>query len=280
MKAERRHQLQNNELAKQLETLPEKLQRHASKIVLAVTFFALCLFIFRYRQNAAVARQNSLAGATAMAQLGPRQLRSFDAQFIPPEQLANYRTQITSEVNGAIDTILREAEGDEGAPLRAEALLAKGDLNWTLANLTPLPGAATQPALKLKPPEEYLKVAESAYRDVLAAYAGQIVPWVAAQFGLAAIAENRHDWSAAQAAYAAVINNNAVPLGFQQQARAKLLMMNEIQGPMLLGQYPATAPSSQPTTGPSASPNSVSSDFSSSGKLDTALPTTGPTTAP
>ncbi len=279
MKAERRHQLQNNELAKQLETLPEKLQRHASKIVLAVTAVLLCVFIYRYRVNNAIQRMNALASATATAHFGPRQLRSLDAQYVPPEQLAAYRNQITSEVNTAIDTILREAEGDEGAALRAEALVAKGDLNWTLANLAPLAGAATQPALALKKPEDYLKVAESAYRDVINSYAGQKLSWVSAQFGVAAIGENRHDWPAAQAAYAAVLNNSSVPIGFQEQARRKLIIMNEIQGPVLLAAYPATAPSSQPTAGATTAPESVtqtSSDFNFTGRSPTTAPATNP----
>jgi hypothetical protein len=251
MKAERRHQLQDNELAKQLESLPEKLQRHASKIVLAITFFLLVFFMLRYRQNAAIQRQNALAEATATAQLGPRQLRALDGQFIPPEQLAGFRNEVTRDVSNAIDTILREAEGDEGAALRADALVAKGDLNWSLANLSPLRGATTQESLR--PPrssEEYLKSAETAYRDVVNAYSNQMLAWVSAQFGLAAIAENRGDWQAARDAYAAIINRKDAPVGFQQQARGKLLILEDIQGPVLLGAYPATAPATAATTPP------------------------------
>ncbi|MBC8108868.1 MAG: hypothetical protein H7Z14_19950 [Anaerolineae bacterium] len=280
MKAERRHQLQNNELAKQLETMPEKLQRHASKIVLAVTFVLLCVFVYRYRVNTANQRINALASATATAHFGPRELRNLDAQYFPAQQLASYRTELTSQVHTAIDTILREAEGDDGAALRAAALVAKGDLNWTLANLAPLAGAATQPALALRKPEEYLKVAESAYRDVLSTYAGQKLSWVSAQFGLAAIAENRHDWPAAQTAYAAVVNDSTAPIGFQEQARRKLIIMNEIQGPVLLSAYPATAPSSQPTTdATTTSPTPVtqtSADFNSAAPSPTTLPATAP----
>ena len=281
MKAERRHQLQDNELAKQLETLPEKLQRHASKIVLAVTCVALTVFIYRYRVNSATQWQVALANATAAAQLGPRHLRSLDSQFIPPQELAGLRNSLMQEVNNAIDTILREAEGDEGAALRADALVAKGNLNWTLANLAPLPGSATQPALALKPREEYLKLAEAAYRDVLTAYKNQMVAWVSAQFGMAAVAENRGDWPAAQAAYAAVINDTSVASGFQQQARNKLLMMREIQGPVLLSAYPASAPSSQPatapgTTAPETAVTTTSADLTSVDRIPTTRPTTSP----
>jgi hypothetical protein len=287
MKAERRHQLQDNELVKQLETLPEKLQRNASKIVLAITFFLLVFFILRYRNQAAIQRQNALAGATTTAQLGPRQLRSLDGQFIPPEQLASYRTQITSEVNGAIDTILREAEGDEGAALRADALIAKGDLNWTLANLTPLPGAATQQALRpARTTEEYLKAAETAYRDVVNAYSNHMLAWVGAQFGLAAIAENRGDWQAARDAYSTIINRKDVPIGFQQQAQGKLLILSEIQGPVLLGAYPATAPSTAPSA-PSTTDSTIApavtttgADFNSAARLPTTMPAAVPSTQP
>jgi hypothetical protein len=281
MKAERRHQLQDNELVKQLETLPEKLQRHASKIVLAITFVLLCVFIYRYRVNAATQRLNALAQATATAQLGSRELRRLDAQFVPAEQMAAYRTQLTTEVNNAIDTILREADGDDGAALRADALVAKGDLNWALANLAPLPGATTQPALRLpKSPEDYLKAAEAAYRDVLNAYSNQPMPWVTAQFGLAAIAENRGEWDAARAAYTAIVNSKDTSVAFQQQARAKLLLLNEIQGPVLLSAYPATAPSTQTAgtaaTLPTAQVERASSDFNTPGRIPTTRPATNP----
>jgi hypothetical protein len=283
MKAERRHQLQDNELAKQLETLPEKLQRHASKIVLAITFVLLCVFIYRYRVNAANARLSALANATATAHLGSRQLRALDAQGLPAEQLALYRQQITSEVNTAIDTILREAEGDEGAALRADALVAKGDLNWTLANLMVLPGAATRPALQPKPPEEYLKAAEAAYRDVINAYSSQPLAWVSAEFGIAVIAENRGDWDTARNAYSAIINSKTAAVGFQEQAQLKLGMLKEIQGPVLLSAYSSTQPTSQPTTDATANMNSAplpvtrtSADFDNA----TRTPTTNPTTQP
>src|SRR3712207_7871572 len=35
-------------------------------------------------------------------------------------------------------------DGPEDAPTRAEALVARGDLNWVMANLPEVPGAATR----------------------------------------------------------------------------------------------------------------------------------------
>jgi len=134
-------------------------------------------------------------------------------------------------------------------------------------------GAATRPALQPKPPEECLRVAESAYRDVINAYASQPLAWVSAQFGLAVIAENRGDWEAARAAYSAIINNKNAALGFQQQAQIKLLMVNEIQRPVLLSAYSSTQPASQPATSPSE-PGTTQPALSSATMTQ---PTTDPT---
>src|SRR5439155_1557079 len=78
--------------------------------------------------------------------------------------------------------------------------------------LQPLPGATTQPTLKLpRSSEEYLKSAADAYGDVVQRYANLPVPWVTAQFGLAAIAENRHDWEKAKQIYVEIQANQSVP---------------------------------------------------------------------
>src|SRR4051794_40415566 len=160
MKAERRHQLQANELARQLETFPETLKRNASTILLVVTACVVVFFVVRYRRASAENQQINLANALLNARDGPNRLRGLDMEQgqAPPELIASERNAVISGTRTAIDTILREAEGDEGMALRAEALVAKGDLNWQLANLEPLRAAATQPALALpRSKADYLK---------------------------------------------------------------------------------------------------------------------------
>jgi hypothetical protein len=271
MKAERRHQLQNNALAQHLETFPEMLKRQASKIMLAITAILVVIFIMRYRTNAAQSKQAALAEAMFQIRQGPRALRMFDSQNAPIDNIVRNRAEAVTITSNAIDTVLREADGSDGAALRAEALVARGNLNWTLANLMKLPGSATQPSLALPRPEsDYLKSAEDAYRDVISAYSDQILAWTSAQLGLAAIAENRHDWEAAKQAYIAVASNQAVPAAFRDNASGHLRILPQISQPLFLGNYPATAPSSQPTTAPTTQPMSA----------HLSAPTTVPSTQP
>src|SRR3954454_22620972 len=127
MKAQRRHQLQANELARQLETFPETLKRNASTILLVITACVVVFFVVRYRRAAAENRQVNLANALLNARDGPNRLRGLDMEQgqAPPELIASERNAVISGTRTAIDTILREAEGDEGMALRAEALVAK-----------------------------------------------------------------------------------------------------------------------------------------------------------
>ena len=55
--------------------------------------------------------------------------------------------------------------------MKAEALLGQGDLNFEMANTPELPGAATQPALRLADPEDsLLSNASDAYSQILQNY--------------------------------------------------------------------------------------------------------------
>jgi hypothetical protein len=285
MKAQRRHQLQANELARQLETFPETLKRNASTILLMITACVVVFFVVRYRRAAAENRQINLSNALMSARQGPQILRSADAWRLqaPIEQVVGKRNQLISETRSAIDTILRDAEGDDERALRAEALVAKGDLNWSLANLKPVPEAATQPALALaRTSLEYLKDAEDAYTDVVNGYAGQIVSWVSAQMGLAAIAENRGDWADAGKHYQAVLDRKSdVPEGFARLAAQRLNQLAILQKPIYLGDYPpkpTTAPSSGPAVAAEPTTSGVSASAGASAAAASA--TLPPATAP
>src|SRR5678815_26337 len=107
MKAERRHQLQANELARQLETFPETLKRHASSILLVITACVVVFFVVRYRRDAAINRQINLANAMSTARQGPAELRFVDAAQTqgPIEMVVARRNQLISDTRNAIDTI-------------------------------------------------------------------------------------------------------------------------------------------------------------------------------
>lgn len=251
MKAQRRHELQANELARQLETFPETLKRNASTIMLVIAVVLVVFFLVRYRKQAAENRSNVLASSLEMARSGPLRLRTLTWYGLPPDRLAAERGVLVSQTQSAIDSVLREADGsgDDEAAMRASALVSRGDLNWYLANTPPVPGAATQPNLALpKQPDEYLRLAESDYRDVVNGYSKQIVAWVSAQLGLAAIAENRSEWDKARKIYAEVVARADVPNVFQYQAQRRMTLLKDVQSPVLIGEFnPA---SSMPTTVP------------------------------
>lgn len=276
MKAQRRHQLQANELAKQLETFPETLKRNASTILLMVTACVVVFFVVRYRRAAAENRQINLASALLTARQGPQALRNADVwrSQAPIEQVVARRNQLISETRSAIDTILREAEGDDEKAMRAEALVAKGDMSWSLGNLKPVPEAATQPAFALaRTSVEYLKDAEDAYTDVVSGYSGQIVSWVSAQMGLAAIAENRSDWAAARQRYQAVLDRKAdVPDSLARLAAQRMNMLAMLQKPIYLGDYPpktTTAPTTSPAVAMEPTPSAAAASA-------TMMPSTAP----
>ena len=261
MKAERRHQLQANELARQLETFPETLKRHASKIILAVTALVVIIFVVRYRQQAEQVRLAGLSNALSVIRRYPNELRALDLMRMPELRVATERTQLIGETTSAIETVLRDADGPYADAMRAEAWVARGDLNWAIANLRPLAGAATQPALKLpRSGDDYLRAAEEAYGTVARHHEAQVVPWVTAQFGLAAIAENRREWDKAREIYTAVLNNTRVPQVFKTQATLRLNTLDQIRNPSLIGPFGAAAtqattqPATQAVTAPATQP--------------------------
>src|SRR4051812_17738874 len=102
MKAERRHQLQNNALAQHLETFPEMLKRQASKIMLAITAILVVVFIVRYRNNAAQSKQEALGAAMFQIRQGPQALRSFDSQSASAEMISRYRGEAITVTSNAI----------------------------------------------------------------------------------------------------------------------------------------------------------------------------------
>jgi len=270
MKAERRHELQQNSLAKFIDNFPVMIRLYADRILLVVVLILLVIVLIRWRMNAnaekAVAVMNDLATArTGVQRLGAMQLMG------PPEQLANQRSKTIDEINAAIDSIATNAPSSDTA-IQARALLTRGDLFWTLANLPDLPGAATQPSLKLaRSKDEYLAQAQDAYQNVLKNFPSQADADLGANFGLAAIAENKHNWDEAARIYEQIKSSNADQM-YKDLADARLKLLPEIEEPVLVGEL-TTKPSDMgplvmaPATQPASTPA-------------TATPATLPTSAP
>src|SRR4051794_14797574 len=166
MKAERRHELQQNSLARFIDNLPVMARLYADRILLVVVMVLLVIVLIRWRMNAAATRAAEIANDVATARSSVQSLQNL-RMVGPTDQIAAQRSKAIDEVNAAIDNVSANASSSDVA-LQAQALAIKGDLNWTLANLPQTPGAATHPPLKLpRTSDEYLPQSADAYQQVL-----------------------------------------------------------------------------------------------------------------
>ena len=122
----------------------------------------------------------------------------------------------------------------EDPRLLAEARLARGDLNWKLANFPDLPGAQTQPALQFtRSRQDLLKTAADSYLNVIEDPAAPPESQRTAHLGLAAVYENRREWDKARAEYQKVVNDTSVPKPFKDLAVDRLNNLEQVQHPPL-----------------------------------------------
>jgi hypothetical protein len=242
MKSERRHALQTNTLAQGIGALPLFWHKYGTKVLLAlVAVLAVVLFVKFQMRSAQQARETAgEAYGTALAAIGtlPR---------VPAEQ----RREFQDQANTAIDTVLENAK--DGA-LKAEALFARGELNWLVATLSdpsPTTAGATQPSAKSQQSrDELLDKARQAYEAAIGTSGAKPLTVTSARFGLANIAEERGQWDAARAEYENILNDANAAQAFKEQATLRTENLKRLQRPPLLGK-PATLPTTEPTTLPS-----------------------------
>jgi hypothetical protein len=118
----------------------------------------------------------------------------------------------------------------------ADATVAQGDYSWALATYPEVPAAATQPSLKPeKPRPDLLKDAKDSYIQVLTQYADQPQAVIKARFGLGAVAENELNWDEAKKQYEAIRDMSDASISYQNLAKAKLMQVEEIRHPLLVG---------------------------------------------
>jgi hypothetical protein len=253
MKAQRRHDLRQSDLAKVIKQAPGFWQQSGGRWLLAAVAVLVIVILIRYRissnRQAAMAASESLSMArTLIDELrSPRSLLM--SQFAPPNEVAIRRRQIFSEATNAIGETTRLSDD---RTLAAEALVARGDLCWALATLPEIPGAATQPALIVRDPKELLTSAAEAYRTVLQSYADVKPAAIAAHFSLAAIAENARDFEAAKQHYEAVKSTTSENEPYHQLADSRLQILPKLREPVILGK-PASEPAIT-TTAPATRP--------------------------
>lgn len=233
MKAERRHQLQENALARGLVHSPDFFRRYGSHLMLAVIAVLLLVVVVRWRWRGA--QESAVTAASALSQA-----RSLIEQ-IPTapilvgqtrtESLSSFVGSLTDNAQRQIDLAL---EASDDVRVTSEAHLLQGDLNWALAALPEVPGSQSRPALALeKSDEQYLNAALDAYQKVLEAGRPPEVA-AAARLGLAAIAENRGDWNGARSHYQSLIDAADAPGPFKDQAQSRIEELAKIrQAPLI-----------------------------------------------
>jgi predicted negative regulator of RcsB-dependent stress response len=266
MNAARRHELKQNTLALGLQSFPDFWRVYGGKVLLAlVAILAIILFIRFRTQSAHEAEQaaaESYAGAVqaiASLQNPPRD----------PKLASEQRKAVQDQAERAIGQVL-ETSTDDG--LKAEALVARGDLNWTLARMPDLSGATTQTTRPAESRDDALESARKAYEAALALPGAKPLSVTTARLGLAAIAEQRRQWDEAKKQYEAVKNDPRTPKAFKAEAETDLENLAKIQTPVLLGKaatMPATTLPAFPELGATTQP---------AGSQPAA--TTGPTSTP
>ena len=234
-----------NSLAKVLSQAPGFFRQHGAKVLLGVVIVALVIILMRQRSSLAEQDVNAAWSQISAARQATAQLGELPRQGLEPTQEFNARGSIVDAAGRSIKAAL----ASDDTHLVAEALVAQGDLYWTLANSPEISGgaAATQPTkFRLdNTPQEYLTKAQDAYEKVLKAHKDSILPAMTAQFGLAAIAENRGDWAAAIAIYEALSSDPATSPAFKTQALYRLKQLDKVKRPLFLA---TTRPAPTPTT--------------------------------
>jgi len=271
MKAEHRHELKTNDLSKALITTGDYVKEYGGRAALALAIVIMVVILVNTRVKRGRETQARLKSnlAYAHAQVDRLELTGLDPTGVPTAPLTRF-----DEVRADLDTILDDASDKQ---VLAQALIAKGDLNWALANYPQFPPnspAATQPKYKLeKDRAQYLKDAADAYQQVLDRYADQALATIVARFSLATVAEQAHQWEQARSHYGQLAKLPDEHKTFKQLAEARLKRLDEISRPMLIGQVPekeelpplpepdpsttrpgvsTTGPATQPATRPAA----------------------------
>ncbi len=144
MKASRRHELQTNTLAKVITGAPTWWSEHGAKTLFLVIAAMLVGFLIRYRITASRETALHAASELASARASINELKQLEPwRGMPAEQLGAARRQVSSAAAASIDNAFNESKDRR---VKAEALVARGDLNWMLAS-SPESSASTQPSL-------------------------------------------------------------------------------------------------------------------------------------
>jgi tetratricopeptide (TPR) repeat protein len=287
MKAERRHDLKTNALARGVEGMPDYWREYGSRILLVILVAAIVFLLVRYWNDKKARDAAMLIDAMETATSSVRQLGMLPLEIQAggsAAEVAENRQKVVQQAEQAINTVLNFSKD---AKTLANAYLARGDLNWELANFPELPGADTLPSnLQLSNRDAFVEQARASYQKVLEpTYSGSIADVFYARMGLAALAENAGQWVDAKSQYEAISGGTNMPESFKEIATTRLANLSKYQTPALLVAPPVVprmATASMPTTTETSSPTTAATSPATSGPVMTperlSLPTQ-PTTA-
>lgn len=262
-------------------------QKYANAVLIPVIIGLTVFLLIRFRMNANA--DAKAADEQALTEVRQRitSMRMMDVSRlqIGADQLSTYRNSNQADTEKMIDALL---DSTKDPVIRAEALVAKGDLNWLTATFPELPGATTRQSLQpTKPIDDYLTAATSAYASVLKEFPTVQPAAVSAHLGLGAIAENKRDWDEARKQYQAVIDAKSVASAFTEVAKQRLEIMKTIQDPVYIGKTKSAAAieammsaMNSSTTQPTTQSSATTQPTAATQRVATTMPTTAPSSQP
>jgi hypothetical protein len=245
MKAVRRHQLATNALARELEGFPGLVKRHANTVLTVILVILAVALLVRWRLNSVEVAKVTSANELAAARTAVFYLTRINMM---PASSAMDEERLKQQTNGeaAIATVLNTSDDPS---LKAQAMIARGDLYWQLASAPRLPGATTQPTTDSTTTSDMLKRASDAYDEVLnnPSFSKDHDAVVSAHLGLAAIAENQSDWDSARKHLEFVQRDPDAIDALKTQAQMQLNALESLKTRLYLA--PATQPSEALSSG-------------------------------
>lgn len=225
---------QRDSLATGFERLPELLKEHSNKILLAVALVLLAFAALRYRNNQAKVDRYNTDQQLAVAWDAVNRLEALPTDGrLPAEVVALNRTQLFNSANDMLDGVIGASDS---IPARtADAWLARGRLFWTMANLPPLAGASTRPALN--PPKssaDYLASSEKVFDTVVKDFPQRVGAVTQARFALGAIYENKGDWDKAAEVYKLIGTTETALPADKRLAEERIARLEIIRKPVIL----------------------------------------------
>ncbi len=204
--------LDDTALGRGVQRLPEYFKDYGNWLVVALLVLAALLWWNRLRGD--TADQNRVAARVQLAEMERAVQLVRSLARVAPDMTADQVSEQVAELDGVMaqaGTIVQDAAEADGLLARAERL--RGDYHWYVATL-PTPRPSTRPADEVAPlpvAEDRLAEAEKAYRQTVEAFPEQGRNAYIAQFGLAAVAEERGNFEAARAAYDALLADDTLP---------------------------------------------------------------------